>query len=143
MRIFVIAGLTALVAGCGPQGTATYPVHGKVVFGDGSPLRGGTIEFRNVTKRGKPIVASGIVGEDGTFELTTFGNKKGAVVGTHQVIVFPKRTLPSAVLGIQPLQRPAIDPRFFSYKTSGLEVTVTEGENDVDIPVERPAGHLD
>ena len=137
MKRVVISVFIFLVVGCGTRDHRTYPVHGKVIFGDGSPMPGGTIEFRNVSQGDQPIITSGIVAEDGTFELITFGNKKGAVAGTHRVIVSPKRTPPPAVPGAKPLRRPTVDPRFLNYNTSKLEVTVSDDENNLEIRVER------
>ena len=102
MNRVVISVFIFLAVGCGSQDHRTYPVHGKVLFGDGSPMPGGTIEFRNVSQGDKPVIASGIVAEDGTFELITFGNKQGAVAGMNRVIVSPKRTPPHALPGAKP-----------------------------------------
>jgi len=135
--VIMIAALLGFAGGCGTQQPATYPVHGKVVFADGSPLRGGTVEFRANHSSGQTIIASGIVAEDGTFQLTTFENQDGAVAGTHQVIVRPKRSAASAEK-FGPAEPLAVDRRFFNYKTSGLEATVTEGDNEIELRVEPP-----
>ena len=135
--VMVIGALLVFVAGCGTQRPATYPVHGKVVFADGSPLQGGTVEFRTAHEGSKSIIASGIVAEDGTFQLTTFEEQDGAVAGTHQVIVRPKRSAARAEK-FGPVEPLAVDRRFFSYNTSGLEETVIEGDNEITLRVERP-----
>jgi len=36
------------------------------------------------------------------------------------------------------MPEPIIDPRFARYQTAGLEFTVQEGENDIQINVTRP-----
>lgn len=119
MNRVVISVFIFLVVGCGSQDHRTYPVHGKVLFGDGSPMPGETIEFRNVSQGDAAIIASGIVAEDGTFELITFGNKQGAVAGMHRVIVSPKRTPPPAVPGPGPPPTTGYRSTFFQLQHLG------------------------
>ena len=53
----VLAALTlTAIVGCGEDGVATYPVSGKVVYPDGSPLAGGVIELR-CTAAPTPVTA--------------------------------------------------------------------------------------
>jgi hypothetical protein len=92
---FFSAGIAIVMglAGCGGGGSAEHqvaPVTGRVVH-DGQPVNGGSITFRPINVEGtragvmgKP--ASAEVGADGTFSLSTYGRRDGAVVGQHQVI---------------------------------------------------------
>ena len=70
--------------GCGDQpGTSpTAPVSGTVTL-DGKPLEGVSIAF--VPTSGRP--ASGITNATGQFTLSTFGNRDGAVLGSHKVVL--------------------------------------------------------
>jgi hypothetical protein len=80
--------------GCGGSGREppkTYPVSGKVVFKDGTPMTGGLVEFRSAVEQ--EHAAFGRIGSDGTFTLETlFDNQKypGAVAGKHRVTVTPQ-----------------------------------------------------
>jgi len=99
-RLGLCLGLAACIAmllglsGCGGPGARVAPVKGKVVF-DGKPVKGGSITFRPVASGteskagalGKP--ATGDVGDDGTFVLSTYGKGDGAVVGKHEVLFTP------------------------------------------------------
>ena len=126
-------------AGCGSKHTPTYPVSGKVVFEDGTPLgSGGTVLFESMaTENNLRLNARGRIQPDDTFEMTTFEDGDGAVVGKHRVLVRAQRDSREYLeSGIAP--RPVIDERFEHYKTSGLEFTVEQGNNEYKIVVRRP-----
>ncbi len=90
----VSLSLVLAVMGCG-SGTPTYPVRGKVTF-DGKPLPGGgSIRFVPISGPGKE--AGGTIAEDGTYEMQTFGQKDGAIVGDHRVEIFQNQILKPAV----------------------------------------------
>jgi hypothetical protein len=81
--------LLALGAGC-DRGPQTFPVQGKVVWSDGRPWKGGTIQFTDVTNPQQ--VATGDIGPDGSFTLQTHfvsgvkgQTKPGAVAGEYHV----------------------------------------------------------
>ena len=118
----------------------TYPVTGKVVFSDDTPLAtGGVILWESVPdKAGElPFNASGAIQADGTFELTTFEEGDGAVAGEHRVLVRPKRDASDwTERGIVP--RPVIAQRFERYETSELRFTVKEEGNEFTVTVQRP-----
>src|SRR5687767_10062189 len=81
-----MTAVAVLAAGCGTKGLVTYPVEGRVVFADGTPLPGGTIEFESL--EGQPQVnARGSIESDGTFRLVTPPDREGAVAGAHRVLV--------------------------------------------------------
>lgn len=135
------AGLIATgVCGCGPGHPKTYPVSGKVVFDDGAPLNGGFIGFESTPAEGPPVNARGLVGDDGTFALSTFAQGDGAVAGKHRALVRAQRQEFDNIEGKWDLiPEPVIDPRFERYETSKLEFTVTEGNNEFTVVVQRPA----
>jgi hypothetical protein len=66
--------------GCGQSGPATALVKGKVSL-DGRPLTTGRIITLPESGRG----ANGLVAADGTFELSTFGERDGATLGKHKI----------------------------------------------------------
>jgi hypothetical protein len=111
------------VAGCGNSKDATYPVQGRIMFTDGQPMTGGSISFRAIDRR-PPISARGMIQPDGSFTLSTFSDRDGAVAGRHQIVV---STLPSREPreGFESPIYPRIDEKFSRFETSGLEVTVS------------------
>lgn len=127
------------LAGCGADRQPTYPVAGKVVFEDGTPLAGGVVEFQSVPQDGKPINASGAIQPDGTFRLGTYAADDGAVAGAHKALVRPPEVLADIEEGAKPPE-PVLDPKFQSYETSGLQFTVAQGDNHFTLRVQRPAG---
>jgi hypothetical protein len=87
---------------------------------DGKPLAEATMVFVPVKKEGQR--ATGTTNEDGGYELTTGGNKKGARAGEY-VVVITKKVAGKSVL-------PAV---YGSEKTTPLKCTVKEGRNQFDI----------
>lgn len=78
----LLAGLWLPVGGCGGNRLSTAPVEGKVFYRD-EPLKFGSVLFQ--PESGPP--ATGTVGADGSFELSTYGNGDGAVIGKHRVSI--------------------------------------------------------
>ena len=78
------------IVGCGSEGPysgSLYPVHGRVLLADGTPLRGGSIQF--IPKvRGLP--ASGTIDDEGHFTLKSHkGRQGGAAPGEYKVRIDP------------------------------------------------------
>lgn len=128
------------VVGCEPGRKATYPVSGKVVFADGSPLiTGGIVLFESIAAEGQSVIARGVVQDDGTFRLSTFEEGDGARAGKYRILVRAKRDATDyRERGIIP--RPVIDSRYENYETSGLQFTVEENNNEFKVVVNRPMG---
>ena len=141
LRLMLGVGLIAAgVCGCGTGHPKTYPVSGKVVFDDGAPLTsGGFIGFESTPAEGLPVNARGVIGDDGTFVLSTFGEGDGAVAGKHRALVRAHRKRPEGdQFREDRIPPPVIDRRFERYATSGLEFTVEEGRNESTVVVQRP-----
>ena len=114
--------IIVLLVGCGSSGPARpalNPVKGKVTLATGAPLAFGTIAFEPAG--GRAFRCSGKIGPDGTFELET-GSEKGATAGKYKVSV-----------GVPPNKRNSVPKKFQSDDTSGIEVEVVSGDNDLDI----------
>lgn len=77
----------ALLVGCDDGRPVRVPVSGQVLI-DGEPVRGGII--RVVPSGDRP--ASSNLDEEGRFQLTTFEDGDGCVLGTHRVMVKGVRT---------------------------------------------------
>jgi hypothetical protein len=79
-----------LLCGCGEERFPVTPAKGKVVC-NGKAVTSGSVTFTPVgapgrLETGKP--ASGALGPDGTFQLTTNDRFDGAIVGKHSVRYF-------------------------------------------------------
>ena len=136
-RLVLLALCTAIgLSGCDSGSVLTYRVVGKVTFPDGTPLAGGWVEFKPVDSEHR-VSARGQIHPDGTFELGTFEEADGAIVGKHQAVVVPP--LPKGDRDEMRVVPQIIDEKFRRFDTSGLKFTVTpEGPNEFSIEVERP-----
>ena len=130
-------------SGCGSNSNRprTAQVKGKVLF-DGKPLELGSLLF--VPKGGGPP-AQGNIASDGTYQLGTFTETDGAVLGEFQVIISawtqPKGGpgLPEdAIRGdVGPI---SLIPEIYGDITkSGLSAVVQDQENTIDFTLEKKA----
>ncbi len=80
----VVCMLLCAVAclGCGDGRPKRVPISGKVRI-DGKPLERGFIQVVSATDR----AATGEIGADGAFRLTTYEDNDGCVLGKHTVVV--------------------------------------------------------
>jgi hypothetical protein len=119
------------LAGCGG---GLYPVRGAVTLDDGTPVTKGLVVFERVGG-GEPIVARGQIQSDGSYELSTYKPGDGVPPGKYKVL------LNSMDLSDVPDEAKNLpyDTRYLSLATSGLEVEVTSGPNDIPIKLDRPA----
>ena len=124
----------ALLAGSTGCGNGQYPVSGRVVYVDGSPVTEGLV-VGEAAVDGKQVMAQGDVNPDGTFRWGTRRPGDGARPGKYRVVVIP-RALGDAETAKGVL--PAIDRKFSNPKTSGIDFEVKETSNRLDITVTRP-----
>ena len=95
LRLLVAALLAVSLAGCGNNLYKLVEIRGKVTTCEGKPAVGGKVVFYPIddpAASGRPAgnpgrQAYGVVGEDGTFKLTTIGipEAPGVVTGRHKV----------------------------------------------------------
>jgi hypothetical protein len=127
----VFAVMAALfLAGCSSQ---TYPVEGIVVFPDGNPateLAGGSVSFNSEETK---TSASGPIGEDGRFHLSTSQEHDGAMPGKYHVTVSPP-----APEGRDDKAAAARRPPSYKLRTS--EVTIERKRNELTLTVEKAKG---
>jgi hypothetical protein len=120
------------LGGCGPKFNTTpppkvYRVKGKVLLASGKPVSGGIITFHPKTNLGAE--ASGEIGPDGSFQLTTIVKNDGALPGSYTVSVNPyfKDGRSTKV----PATR--VPPKFEASETSGLTAQVKAEDNNLTI----------
>jgi hypothetical protein len=119
------------LAGCG--GNRTYPVHGKLFYDDGQPIRelaGATITFTSA-QLGKS--ATGMIQSDGSFQLTTLRPNDGAYPGTYQVMI----TQPHPNAERRETRKPAVDVAYEYPQRSKLEATVEPKDNEFTFKLHR------
>ncbi len=108
--------------GCGDGRPQRVPVSGRVLI-DGEPVVHGNIRVFPENAR----AASGQLGADGRFELTTYDKGDGCVLGTHVV----------TVNALEPInansQRWHAPRKYREVGTSGLTLEVTEATDTVEI----------
>lgn len=76
------------IASCGKDPNKPYPVRGIVLFND-KPAEGAVVTFVPTANTDpKALRPSGVVLEDGTFQLSTKKTFDGAAVGTYAVTIF-------------------------------------------------------
>ncbi len=87
--VAVCCGIVLALSGCGEeQPPEVVPVSGTVTQ-NGQPLADVIVKF--YPKAGAPV-ASGVTGEDGRFQLSSFQRHDGAVAGEHEVGVYMPKT---------------------------------------------------
>lgn len=128
--IVLAAVLAAALAGCGSD-EVRGRIAGRITF-QGEPLSEGLVFFSN-NENG--IHMSGEVKPDGTYDIIT-AKGAGLPLGVYQVRVRPPlQPLPSGIVQTapKPKQYPNIPEKYREYQTSGLTLTVNEGQNQLDI----------
>ena len=143
--MFTILCLAAL-AGCGSDGDPVAPVRGKVTVG-GAPVTTGVVMFWPDDGRAP---ATGQIQPDGTYELETQQQGKGAVIGSHVVTIKAVEIEGGAPKSFEeersllggagaPKTTWLVPPRYQDQTTSGLTAQVTEQENTInfDLPAEK------
>lgn len=133
-RLLVAIGLPliGLAPGCGggSQFPETVPVSGKVTY-KGEPVPKGTVTF--LSDKGQP--ATGAIQPDGTYTLSTFAEKDGALPGHHQVQVIANDGDPTMMPGSSPGYKPPRDlvpKKYNNPATSGLTADVARGKPTID-----------
>lgn len=120
--------ILAVVLGCSrsePSIPPTHPVKGQVVLSNGKPLSGGRITF--VPKDVRTPPASGAIGPDGNFRLTTKEEGDGAVAGEYKVRIEPASASGDRRRG----PRLKFPVKYVDEDSSGLLVTVRAETNQL------------
>jgi hypothetical protein len=88
LLVLCCAGVLIAAAGCGSRQPQTFPVSGQVSY-KGKSVERGTVTFNPI--KGRP--ASGNIGPDGRYSLTTFKDGDGALPGRCRVTIDARRTI--------------------------------------------------
>ena len=121
--------------GCDDGRVPTYPVSGRVVFADGTPVRLGVVELESVEHG---TTSQGTIRQDGTFVLGTHTSNDGAPAGTLAAIVVQIIINDGTVTHTIDHGRP-VAPAYGNYRTSGLEVVIEAIEqNEIEIRLKEP-----
>ncbi|MCH2202793.1 MAG: carboxypeptidase regulatory-like domain-containing protein [Fuerstiella sp.] len=120
MRWTLLSILGSLLFGCNAERVSTYPVRGRVLFTDGTPVRVGTIELESITFG---TTASGQIQEDGSFVLGTYTPSDGAAAGNHRVVVVQIIVSDGTVQHTKDHGQP-VPRRYGDYASSSLSVSV-------------------
>ena len=118
-----------VVIGCRQDLPTTAPVRGIVLL-DGKPLSGFDNAAVLLTPRSGRM-ASGVIDQDGAFELSTVADRDGAPVGPADVTVSATVDDPNAANVERGIGVRWMIPERFSSEDSGLQCEVLPGEENV------------
>jgi hypothetical protein len=129
-------GLVAAVlisCGCGGGRPKTAAVHGKVTY-KGQPVPHGSIVFIPDSA----TVATGEIGPDGSYTLTTFRKGDGAIPGAHKVVITALEDTRGR--GIEPgnAPPPLVPRKYMNRLTTDLQAEVKEEDNTIDFDLQDP-----
>ncbi len=119
--------LMLVAVGCSSDRVPTYPVSGRVVFGNGSPVRHGTIEIASVEHG---TTASGTIDHEGGFVLGTYTPSDGAAAGEHNAIVVQMVINDGSFEHTLDHGDP-VPTKYAAYETSPLTVSVEPDEKNI------------
>ena len=120
LKLALLCLLCASASGCNDGRPRRMPVSGQVLI-DGEPLTAGNIRVVPADAR----AATGTIGPDGKFTLTTFAPDDGCVPGTHPVLITAFETINAgAIRWIAP-------PKYRDLDSSELSVTIEKATDDL------------
>ena len=144
LQLGSLALLVSLLGCSGSKGPATAKVSGVVKY-NGAPVEGATIVFSPVAG-GRPGTA--VSDSQGHYDLSTYGDKDGAVPGEYKVTVEKSKTEGEApnltyeqINDMQmrgepipgPVTKNLLPEKYISPATTELTATVKSGTNDVPL----------
>lgn len=132
----MVSTLVIALVGCGSPtslpGPPPQPVHGKVLF-QGKPAAGFRIAFHPLSEQQGPRFApSALVDENGEFRLQSYRANDGAPTGDYAVTFTWPQALPSDDPDDAPRMVDRLKGRFCDPRTSRFQVSIHEGENQLE-----------
>jgi hypothetical protein len=140
----VASVIVVLSVGCSSENrVATGTVTGVVTY-NGDPLQIGSLLF--VPVGGGPTAEANI-GTDGSFEMGTYDDDDGAVLGEHQVMITAFTApggsgLPEDVIDGDGAPVSILPDFYGDLEKSGLKVDVKSGENNIDFVLTSKSGEV-
>lgn len=132
VRVLLVIGLGTFV-GCSESGPKLGTVSGIVTM-EGEPVEGALVEFMPDTGRGSTSPER--TGSDGRFELQYSVERKGALVGKHQVQITTMYWDKDVETGAITKVKEKV-PAWYYGPTSVLEFDVQEGENEANFELSK------
>jgi hypothetical protein len=128
----VLAAAVLPLVGCGSNQMKTAVVRGTVTY-NGKPVPNGTVLF--VPDSGP--TATGEIGSDGSYRLTTYRKGDGAVLGKHKVMVVAVEDMTNRLPEQRnPLPPPIVPMKYTSLATTDLRAEVKDQDNTIDFNLE-------
>lgn len=132
VTVLLAVGIASLV-GCKDDGPKLGTVSGIVTL-EGEPVEGALIEFMPSTGRGS--ISPQRTGSDGYYELQYVVDRKGALIGKHQVQITTSYDDKDVETGVNTRIKERL-PAWYSGPTSVLEFDVQEGENEANFELSK------
>jgi hypothetical protein len=126
-----VALIAFMPKGCSDR-VPVYPVAGRVVFPDGSPVKTGIVEFESVEHG---TASTGRIDDNGNFVLRTYTPSDGAPAGSHKAIVF-QMVISDGTIKHEKDHGLPVKYMYRNYDTSGLKFEIEPQENKLTITVE-------
>jgi hypothetical protein len=125
-----------LTMGCSPSDRQALSLTTGIVSYKGKPVADADVTFTPTGGVGKP--AYGRSGADGTYELSTYGNKDGAAIGEHSVTVVKQVPKGGKIDPSNPYQEydSVLPKKYGDPKNSPLKFEVVSGGSQYDIELQ-------
>ena len=132
--VCLFAAISVLVSGCGSGGDfPTAQTTGRVVC-EGKPVPYVMVFFEPMQTGKKALVGKqgfAIAEPDGTFSISTYGKRDGAVIGHHRVRVGPPH----------PQDHPGYKcDCYLNAEFDVMEVDINKGKNEFELVLKRKTG---
>ena len=136
MKSLWIGLVVFILSGCSRTAMAPmalpHHVHGRVVFSDRTPLKGGVIAFVPKETRAEGGLVryecENLVDRQGTYKLGLNGNERGIPTGEYKVILKPRE-----INEVKNSNSKRIPLRYRDTSRTPLTYNVREGDNTFDI----------
>ena len=124
--------------GCGSDPTTPHPVHGQVIV-DGQPAELATVVFHPINNAPEEVASMrprAVTDKEGRFVLATYDVDDGIPAGEYKATVVwpgpPPSGDPDSYHPDELRSRPdVLRGRYANPETSDLQVTVSQGENEL------------
>jgi hypothetical protein len=125
--LFLLPALALLTTGCGESRQPVYPVAGKVSYQGLPPVGAQVVLHRQggSPAGAPPLVASGVVKDDGTFQIGSYDANDGAPPGEYVATIAWHRLITDA--GGSGRGPNVLPPQYSDPLNSPIKVSVKDG----------------